>query len=816
LRGTQGMDMRLQDLRFGARMLVKNPGFTAVAVLILALGIGANSAIFSVVNGVLLRPLPYHEPERLALIRISLEGQEFLPSVSPPEVMDFREQTKLFAGVAAIRDNTAAITGSGDPEQIQIGNVTANFLPLLGVHPALGRSLNTEDDLPGASPVVLISYELWQRRFGGSPKVVGSTIQLNGQATTVAGVLPQGLRLLLARQAGLPTVLDAWQPFGFDFRSLQRDFRWVRAVVRLQPGVSLKQAEEGMNALAGELLHHHSEYGGIAFQFHVEPLQGDLVREIRPALLALLGAVGFVLLIASANAANLLLLHAAGRERELAIRASVGATRGRLARQLLSESALLALLGAATGFMLAQWAVDLLKLLAPPSIPRLQDVVVDGTALLFTLVVGLLLVFAVGWMPAWTASRAQPNAVLKEGGRSSGGSARQRLRSVLVVSEIALCMILLIGAGLMVRSFLRLQRADPGFRPARVLSINLSMPFGRYPSQDKLLHFLEKLASRIEALPGAESVGGVFPLPLSGRFWTAEYAFDDESEQRWGTLSADQHSVTPGYFEAVAARLHEGRFFTWADVMENRPVVVVDDMLADAVWPGESAVGMKLKVLLPNNRREWLKVIGVVEHMRKDHPGTEGREQIYLPLHQWPYWSLPLVIRSSTEPASLLRAVEKEVRFLDKDLPVYRVRTLEDYLAESTVNNRFTMVLMGVFAGIALILASVGLYSVVAYSIAQRTHEIGIRMALGARRIEIFRLVMAEGMVLTMVGIAIGLAGSLALTRVLDSLLFGVGSTDPGTLAGVALLLAAVSLAACYMPARRATRVPPMTALRRE
>ncbi|MBM3792122.1 MAG: FtsX-like permease family protein, partial [Acidobacteria bacterium] len=351
LRGTRGMDMRWQDLRFGARMLAKNPGFTAVAVLILALGIGANTAIFSVVNGVLLRPLPYHEPERLALIRISLEGQEFLPSVSPPEVMDFREQTQLFEGVAAIRDNTAAITGRGEPEQIQIGNVTANFLSLLGVHPLLGRSLNEQDDLPGASPVVLISYELWLRRFGGSPKVVGSTIQLNGQGTVVAGVLPQGLRLLLARQAGLPTVLDAWQPFGFDFRSMQRDFRWVRAVVRLQPSVGYEKAEAGMNALASELLQRYPEYGGIAFRFHVEPLQGDLVREIRPALLALLGAVGFVLLIASANAANLLLLHAAGRERELAIRASVGATRGRLARQLLSESALLALLGAAAGFM---------------------------------------------------------------------------------------------------------------------------------------------------------------------------------------------------------------------------------------------------------------------------------------------------------------------------------------------------------------------------------------------------------------------------------------------------------------------------------
>lgn len=810
------MDRWLQDLRSGVRALGKDPGLTVVAVLILALGIGANSAVFSVVNGVLLRPLPYADPGRLAMIRISLEGQEFLPSVSPPEVMDFREQARLFEGVAALRDNTAALTGEGEPHQIQMANVTANFLPLLGVTPLLGRNFASDEDIEHGASVVLISYELWQNRFGGSDKIVGEKIELNGRAVTVVGVVPRDLRLMLARDAGLPQAVDAWRPFGFDFCAEPRDFRWVRAVARLKPGITFEQADEGMNALAADLLRKYPEYGGNAFRFHVVPLQKDLVRGVRPALLALLGAVAFVLLIASANVANLLLLQASRREKELALRAGVGASRGRLVSQLLSESAVLALVGGAGGFLLAQWAVSLIVLLAPASIPRLQDVAVDSTVLWFTLGVSVLVVLLVGLAPALTASRTQPSEVLKEAGRAASGPVRRRVRGVLVVSEIAFCMVLLVGAGLMIRSFLRLRRVDPGFRTARALSINLSLPPVRYPSPEKVFGFFQRLSERVRALPGVEDIGGVFPLPLSGRFWTAEYAFNAESDQKWGVHSADQHSITPGYFEALGARLHAGRSFTWDDLAENRTVVVVDDKLAAIAWPDDYAIGKKLKVLLPGNKREWAKVVGVVQHIRQDHPGTEGREQIYLPLNLWPQWTLPLVIRSSMDPVLLLKAVEEGIHELDKDLPVYRVRTMDEYLADSTVNNRFTMVLMGLFAGLALLLASVGLYSVVAFSAAQRTHEIGVRMALGARGTQIFRLVVTEGVVLTGLGIAIGLAGSLALTRVLGSLLYGISASDFGTIGGVALLLSAVSLAACQAPAQRAIRIAPMAALRYE
>jgi putative ABC transport system permease protein len=810
------LDNLWQDLRYGARTLAKSPAFTFVAVLTLALGIGANTAIFSVVNTVLLRPLPYRDAGRLAMIRVSIEGQEFLPSFSPPEILDFQEQTHLFAEVASIRDNTVALTGKGDPEQIQTAWVTPSFLPVMGVEPVSGRNFTPDEAVPNGPAVILLSHGLWQRRFGGDPNIVGKTIQVNGQGVEVVGVLPEGFEFLFAREAGLPPVPGALQLFQFDFRQAPRAFRWMRAVARLQPGVSFEQAEAEMNVLARELLERYPEYEGNAFGLHVEPMLGDLVRDVRPALLALFGAVGFVMLIASANVANLLLARAAAREKEIAVRAALGASRVRLVRQLLTESALLALLGGVGGLLVAQWAIEILVRLVPTNLPRLENVGIDVRVLGFTLGVSLLAVVFCGLAPALHAARADLNESLKESGRASEGAARHRLRSMLVVGEIALSVVLLIGAGLMIRSFVRLQYVDPGFRPDDVLTVNIALPFQRYANPDDIARFFEQLSDRVTAQPGVEAIGGVFPLPMSGRFWTSEYAYDDETDANWGALAADQHGVTPGYLEAIGARLHAGRFFTWQDHAERRDIIIIDDKLARLAWPGQNAVGQRLKVLLPNNQRRWTEVVGVIEHVQKERMGVEGREQIYLPPYLAPFPQLTFAVRSSTEPATLARVIAGEVQALDKDLPIYRVRPLSAYVAEVMASNRFATILMGVFAGVALALALVGLYGVITYAVTQRNHEIGIRVALGAQPRDILRLVLGQGLGLALVGVGLGLLFSAGLTRFLSSLLYEVSATDPITYAGISIALAGVALLACYLPARRATRVDPMIALRYE
>jgi putative ABC transport system permease protein len=810
------MDTFWQDLRYGARMLAKSPAFTIVAVVTLALGIGANTAIFSVVNTVLLRPLPYGEPDRLAMIRVSIEGQEFLPSFSPPEILDFQEQTHLFQNVGSIRDNTVALTGEGDPEQIQTAWVTPTFLPVLGVEPARGRNFTADEAVANGPAVILLSHGLWQRRFGSDPNIVGKTIQVNRQGVEVVGLLPEGFELLFAREAGLPAVPDALQLFQFDFLQAPRAFRWMRGVARLQPGVSFQQAEAEMNVLARDLLARYPEYEGNAFGLHVEPMLGDLVRDVQPALLALFGAVGFVLLIASANVANLLLARAATREREIAVRAALGASRNRLVRQLLTESALLSLLGGVGGLLVAQWAIEILVRLAPANLPRLENVGIDLRVLAFTLGASLLAVVLCGLVPALHAARTNLNESLKESGRASEGAARHRLRKGLVVAEIALSVVLLIGAGLMIRSFVRLQHVDPGFRPDDVLTLNIALPFQRYPNPDDIARFFEQMSDRVTAHAGVEAIGGVFPLPMSGRFWTSEYAYNDETDANWGALAADQHSVTPGYLEAIGARLHAGRLFTWQDYADKRDIIIVDDKLASMTWPGQSAVGQRLKILLANNQRRWTEVVGVIEHVQKERLGVEGREQIYLPPYLAPFPQLTFAVRSSAEPEALTSVIQKEVHALDSDLPIYRVRPLNAYVGEVTASSRFATVLMGVFAGVALVLALVGLYGVIAYAVAQRSHEIGIRVALGAQRRDILRLVLAQGLGLALVGVGSGLVASAWLTRFLSSLLYGVSATDPLTYAGISVALTGVALLACWLPARRATRVDPMVALRYE
>jgi putative ABC transport system permease protein len=809
------MDSFAQDLRYGLRALRGRPGFTAVAVLTLALGIGVNTTMFSVVSGVLLAELPYRESDRLALIRVSSDGQTSLPSLSPPEVEDLRERAGVFEDVASVRDNTGTLTGVGEPVQLRIGGIRWNFLHLLGAEPLIGRPFTAEDGFPNAAPVLLLGHALWQDRFGGDPGIVGRSIVLDGQSTEVVGVLPANLELLLPREAGLPKRLDAWRPFTFDFKTLPR-FRWMRALVRLAPGVTLEQAQEGTDRLVKQLIAEIPAYTQQPFRLLVRPLHADLVSSVRGTVLVLFGAVGFVLLIACGNVANLLLARAAEREHELAARAALGASRGRIVRQLLTESLLLAAAGAALGVLLAEGLIALLVRLAPADIPRIDAVDLDGRVLLFTLGASLLTVLVFALAPAVQSSRVDLHDAIKSGTRLAGGERRARARRLLVAGEIALSLVLLVGAGLMIRSFAALREARPGFEAAGLVTFQLALPQVRYPNPPDHARFFEDLGGRMEAQPGIEAFSASFPLPMSGRFWTNEYAFDPRTEENWGAVESDNHVVLPGYFRALGARVLKGRELTWADVKQGRKVVVVDDLLAQKAFPGEDPIGRHLKVRSAAQERDTAEIVGVVEHVRQDHPGRDGREQTYATLGLWPFNSFYFVVRSPLPAARVAEIVRNEVRRIDPELALYDVRTLRGYLAQVTAKERFAMQLLGLFAALAAALAAIGLYGTIAYTVAQRNREFGIRMALGAGPRELLGLVVGQGLSLAALGIAVGVAASLALSRVLSSLLYGVSAADPPTYVAIVVGVAALALLASYVPALRASRLHPARVLRSE
>jgi putative ABC transport system permease protein len=663
------MDGFAQDLRYGWRALRARPGFTMVAVSTLALGIAVNTTMFSVVNGVLLAQLPYREPERLALIRVMSDGQTSLPSLSPPEVEDLRERAGVFEDVSSVRDNTGTLTGVGEPVQLQIGGIRWNFLHVLSVEPLIGRAFTEQDGFPNAAPVLLLGHALWQDRFGGDPGIVGRSIVLDGQSTQVVGVLPASLELLLPREAGLPKRLDAWRPFAFDFHTLAR-FRWMRGLVRLAPGVSLQQAQDGTDRLVQQLIAEIPAYKMQPFRLLVRPLHADLVSPVRRTVLVLFGAVGFVLLIACGNVANLLLARAAEREHELGARAALGASRARLVRQLLTEGLLLAVAGAALGILLAEGLIALLVRLAPADLPRFDAVDLDGRVLLFTLGASLLTVLVFALVPALQSSRVDLHDAIKSGTRLAGGERRARARRLLVAGEIALSLVLLVGAGLMVRSFSALQAARPGFEASDLVTFQLALPNVRYPHPPDHARFFEKLSEQVQAQPGIQAFSASFPLPMSGRFWTNEYSFDPRTEESWGMVESDNHVVLPGYFRALGARVLKGREITWEDVKEGRKVVVIDDLLAQKAFPGEDPIGRHLKVRSAAQDRESAEIVGVVEHVRQDHPGHDGREQTYATLGLWPFNSLYFVVRSPLPPARVAEIVRGEVRKIDPELRV--------------------------------------------------------------------------------------------------------------------------------------------------
>ena len=803
------METLFQDLRYGIRALLKSPGFTAVAGITLALGIGANTAIFSVVNGVLLKSLPYKNPEHLALIRLDWRGVTGRAELAPAEVLDFREQARLCEGFEVISPNNISLTGE-EMEKIRGMTISQGFIPLLGIQPVLGRNLSEKEEKS-----VLISYELWQRRFGGDKRILERDIEINNFKARVAGVMPQGFRLYLGPGTNVPAQIDLYFLGSFSEGSLgtSRNYRGMTTVTRLKPGVTFEQAQSEIDAVSARWLKQYPkvyENGGV--KFHLTPLHQDLVQKVKPTILVLLGAVSFVLLIACTNVANLLLTRTNAREKELAIRCALGAGRKRILRQLVTENLLLTLVGGASGLLVAVWGINLLLFLRPADLPRQEAIGIDGPVLAATLVVSLLAGITLGLIPAWQATKADLNEGLKDARRLSGSS-KSRLRNVLVISEVALSFVLLVGAGLMIRTFRKLNRVDLGFNSDQVLTLQVNLRPSSFTSFESRWQFYQQALEKVRALPGVESTSGINPLPLSGVELIDSYALNETTEV---SLSASFHTVLPDYFRSMKIRMLAGRDFTPIDNEQKLPLAIIDETLVKQEWPNENPLGRKILLWPRTERQRWTEIVGVVEHVKAGGFQEDGRPQIYLPYLSYPLFDLTLIARTKTEPLMLASVMKKEVENLGTQRPVHTIRALNEYVSDQLAKTRFALVLISILASIALILCLVGLYSVIAYSVKQRTHEIGIRLALGAQACDVLGLVLRQGLVLITVGVGAGLTGALALTRLMLSLLYEVKPTDTATFVGVALLLTAVAVIACWLPARRASRVDPMVALRYE
>jgi putative ABC transport system permease protein len=816
------MNVFWQDLRYGLRMLWKKPVFTLIAILTLALGIGANTAIFSVVNSILLRPLPYPEPERLVQINHDYPLIKLKASVSAFGYRHYRDHAKSFEHIVALSNNSYNLTGGGEPERINAVNVTANFFPLLGATAGQGRIFLQDEEPDGRNRVVVLSNAFWQRRFGGRADILNQPITLNGENYTVIGIMPPSFGF--GKELGFST--DLWLPLTFPpailtSNSLTNEFLFVLA--RLKNGVSFQQAQAELDGLADGLRTQYMQGAtrqnwGLTMQAFNEMIVGD----IRTPLWILLGAVSLVLLIACANVANLLLARATERHKEIAIRTALGAGRWRVVRQLLTESVMLAVVGGLLGLGLAAWGVNLLSKLEQLKVPRMQEMGLDTRVLLFTLGVSVLTGVIFGLVPALQTTRADLHETLKEGGRQGASLSRGWLRSAFVVVETALALMLLVGAGLLLRSFWHLQQVSPGFDPQNLLTMNLSLPDYRYREPQQRAAFYQQALEQIRALPGVVSAGATSILPLSGSNSSGSFRIEGRQVAQNESLPhGDRWAVTAGYFETMKIPLLRGRFFDQRDVAGTPAVAVpgvaiIDEDLAKKYWPNEDPVGKRISFEGPPDNRIWREVVGIVGHVKHRSLEGESRVQYYIPHPQRAQAGMNLAIRTAGKPTDLTGAVRGVIAGLDRDLPVFRVNTMEQYVADSMTLRRFTMTLLGIFALLALLLASVGLYGVLSYSVTQRSHEIGIRMALGARAGDVLKLVVRQGMVLAASGIGIGLLGAFALTRVMKTLLFGVGAADPLTYLVIAGLLAGIALLACWLPARRATRVDPMIALRYE
>jgi putative ABC transport system permease protein len=797
-----------QDARYGVRMLRKNAGFTVVIVLTLALGIGANTAIFSVVNAVLLQPLPYKDSGQLVQVWEKNPKKGFPQfSVSPANFMDWKEQSHSFAQMAAIQGGDYTLTGIGEPSRLHGVDVSTNLFSLLETQVQLGRDFLPGEDKPGAIPVVIISNELWQGRLGGDPNVLGTILTLDAQPCTIVGVMPPGFHFPNQN-------VELWTPLVLDERALAaRGAHWLAAVARLKPGVSIVQAQAEMDTIASRLEKQYPDNDN-GWGITLVPLRTEVIGHIEPSLLLLMGAVGLVLLIACANVANLLMARASGRMREMAIRAALGAGRARILRQLLTESLLLAFVGSALGLLLAGWGTDFLLRLDIGGIPRQSEVGIHAPVLWFSAGAAFLAAILFGLLPALHSSVLDLNICLKEGlpDRGRGGS---RLRRLLVVSEMALAVLLLVGAGLLVRSFARLLEVHPGFQPANLLTLRLDLPDAKYSKKEDSEAFYRELLGRVRNLPGVESAAAVSRLPLNGANYNLEFFPEGRPpapNERF--MSAEFRVASPDYFRTMGIALLRGRAFTDADAQDAPLVAVINEAMARQFWPNADPIGQRIIITdrVPG-AREIVGVVGDVKHYGLAIP---AKPEMYVPEDQKGWGELFVVVRGKLPSSALASAVSGEVHALDKDLPVFAVRSMDEIVVRSVGDQRFAAYLFALFAALALILAAVGIYGVMSHAVALGTHEIGIRMALGAQPGDVLGMVLRQGLKITLTGVGIGVAAALALTRLLASQLFGVTPTDPLTFLGVSVLLTGVALLACYLPARRATCVDPLIALRYE
>jgi len=809
------METLWQDLRYCVRLLVKSPGYTAVVILTLALGIGANTAIFSVVNAVLLRALPYRYANRVVMVwehnRTSANQRN---TIAPANFLDWRDQARSFDEMAAFYDTRYNLTGAGAPVEIPAQVSTGNLFALLGASAVLGRTYTTQDEEPGHDDVVVLSYGLWQRQFGGAPDIVGKPLTLSGHPMTILGVMPPEFKWFIKENSLVGKPAELWTPTRFTDR--KREGRYLSVVARLKPGVSVAQARAEMDTIAARLEEQYPDFN-THWGVNLVPVREQLAGEIRTALLVLLGAVGFVLLIACANVANLMLARAAARHKEIAIRLALGAGRWRVIRQLLTESVLLALAGGAMGLVLALWGVDALVALGPENLLSREEVALSLPVFGFTFGVSLVTGIVFGLLPALEAARSDPQETLRETDRSNTSSPRsRRLRNAFVVAEIALALVLLVGAGLMMKSFLHLQAVNPGFDPKNLLTMRVLLPHAKYPDDARQVAFFRQAVERIQALPGVRSATTISALPFSDIGSATDFTIEGRPAPAAGDAPVtDVRTTDENYFRTMNIPVLSGRAFTPQEAMEDRHVVIINETLARKYFPGEEPIGKRL-VIDMKDTNEPTEIIGVVGDAKYTRLEGEPRAMVYWPNPQLALSAMTIVIRTTGDPLELAPAAQHEIQALDKDQPVSDVRTMESWIGASIARTRFGTLLLDVFAAIALLLATVGIYGVMAYSVTQRTHEIGIRMALGARPTDILRLVVGQGLRLTLMGVALGLALAFGLTRQMASLLYEVKVTDPFVFAGLSVLLALVALIACYVPARRATKVEPVVALRYE
>ena len=823
------METLIQDLRFGIRLLLKNPGFSAVAILALALGIGANTAIFSVVDAVLFRPLPFDRPERLVAIwEWDLKKGEDHDSVMAGNFLDWKSRSQIIEAMSAHAGGSVNLTGLAEPERIRAARVSAGLFPLLGVQPEIGRVFFPDEDQPGNQRVAVLSNSLWKSRFGGDREVVGRSVTLNNEHYEVVGVMPAGFALPLNEESKI------WTPLVFTHEEVAlRNNHYLNVLGRLKPGASMEQARAEMASIAAQLEKDFpkSNEGTGAALF---PLHSEVVGDVRKALLIFLGAVAFILLIACANVANLSLARAAARQREIAVRVALGASRWRLVRQMLIESVVLGLAGGAAGLLLALWGIEFLSAAAQQmSVPRARSIGLDGRVLLFTFAASIVTGLLFGSVPALQASKPDLNDALKEGGRSSGSLRRNRTRNLLVISEMALAFVLLAGAGLLINSFLKLRAVDPGLKPDNVLTMNISLPRQKYSQPEQVITFHRQLLERVAAVPGVECAGTVTALPYAGS--TNSFGYTIESPVSGDqTESIVSQLASADFFRALGIPIVAGREFNDRDIDGAPSVVMVSDSLARRYWPDQDPLGRRVKWGNKEFRSPWMTVVGVVGDVRQRGLDTAPPPTIYVPnlqlgdpiktlvgvslrdLMTSDARSIDLVARSASGVADLSNALRAAVWTVDPNQPVTRVKTMEQVLDDTMVVQRFTTWLLTGFAGIALALAAAGIYGVISYSVTQRTHEIGIRMALGAEQRDILKLVVGQGMIPALIGLGIGVAGAIALTRFMTSLLFNVSVTDPITFGVIGFLLLIVAVAACYLPARRAASVDPMNALKYE